>query len=245
MAKLLPLTLDELLTTTRSVRKWLDLERPVDHETITECLQIAIQAPAASNMQHWSFVVVTDPAKRAALAAIYKRAWDIYLTLPVAAPNLSFPNAVHQAMQIRVTASAQYLADHLQEVPVFVIHCFLGRIEAELLVMQSASWGTICPAAWVELHARCPRPRSRKCLDLSASVVRGGSCTSAGYSLRRCYAGLSNPRRSYQKSRFQAGLARTAGQRSPLERVVRSPASPPGPDSSFADLAAKGSFPPS
>lgn len=148
MAQLLPLTPDELLTTTRSVRKRLDLERPVDQETIRECLQIAIQAPAASNMQHWSFVVVTDPAKRAALAGIYKRAWDIYLTLPVAAPNLSFPNAVHQAMQSRVTDSAQYLADHLHEVPVFVIPCFMGRIEAEPLVMQSASWGTICPAAW-------------------------------------------------------------------------------------------------
>jgi nitroreductase len=89
MAKLLPLTSDELLTTTRTVRKRLDLERPVDRETIMECLQIAIQAPAASNIQHWSFVVVTDPANRAALAAIYKRAWDIYLTLPVAAPNPS------------------------------------------------------------------------------------------------------------------------------------------------------------
>ena len=148
MSKLLPLTLDELLTTTRSVRKRLDLERPVDREIIMECLQIAIQAPAASNMQHWKFVVITEPAKRAALAAIYKRAWDIYLTLPVAAPNLSFPNAVHQAMQSRVTDSAQYLADHLHEVPVFVIPCFLGRIEAEPLVMQSASWGTIFPAAW-------------------------------------------------------------------------------------------------
>jgi nitroreductase len=147
MAKLLPLTTDELLTTTRSVRKRLDMKRPVDRE-IMECLRIAIQAPAASNMQHWSFVVVTDPAKRAALAAIYKRAWDIYLTLPVAAPNLSFPNAAHQAMQSRVTASAQYLADHFHEVPVFVIPCFLGRIEFEPLVIQSASWGTICPAAW-------------------------------------------------------------------------------------------------
>ena len=86
MAKL-PLTSDELLTTTRSVRKRLDLERPVDRHTIMECLQIAIQAPTASNMQHWNFVIVTDPAKRSALAAIYKKAWDIYLTLPVAAPN--------------------------------------------------------------------------------------------------------------------------------------------------------------
>jgi nitroreductase len=114
MAKLLPLTTDELLIKTRSVRKRLDLERPVDRETIMECLRIAIQAPAASNIQHWSFVLVTDPAKRAALAVLYKRAWDIYLTLPVAAPNLSFPNAAHQAMQGRVTESAQHLADRLQ-----------------------------------------------------------------------------------------------------------------------------------
>src|SRR6188768_4123649 len=70
---LLPLSADEVLTTTRSVRKRLDLNRPVEREVIEECLRIAQQAPSASNRQHWHFVVVTDPARRAALAEVYRK----------------------------------------------------------------------------------------------------------------------------------------------------------------------------
>jgi nitroreductase len=73
MAPLLPLTLDELLTTTRAVRKRLDLSRPVARAVLLECLTIAQQAPNASNMQNWHFVVVTDPGKRAALADFYRK----------------------------------------------------------------------------------------------------------------------------------------------------------------------------
>ena len=99
-------------------------------------------------MQSWHFVVVTDPDRRVALAEIYRKGWEIYLTPPVAAPNPSFANPIHQAMQLRVTASAQYLADHLHEVPVHVIPCFTGRVENQPAGMQSALWGTIVPAAW-------------------------------------------------------------------------------------------------
>ncbi len=148
MATLLPLNADELLTTTRSVRKRLDFARPVEPEVIRACLAVALQAPSASNAQNWSFVVVTDASKRAALADIYRRAWNIYLDLPIAAPNLAFANPVHQAMQGRVTASAQYLADRLHDAPVMVIPCFAGRVETEGCVMQSAAWGTIFPATW-------------------------------------------------------------------------------------------------
>ena len=66
---LLPLSADEVLTTTRSVRKRLDFSRPVERSVIEECLRIAQQAPSASNRQHWHFMVVTDPAKRLALAS--------------------------------------------------------------------------------------------------------------------------------------------------------------------------------
>jgi nitroreductase len=66
----LPLTVDELHTTTRAVRKRLDFTRAIDRQVILDCLAIAQQAPTASNMQNWHFVVVTDPVKRAALAAI-------------------------------------------------------------------------------------------------------------------------------------------------------------------------------
>jgi nitroreductase len=74
---------DELLTTTRSVRKRLDFSRPVEREVIQECLAIAQQAPAASNLQNWHFVVVTDPSRRAALAEIYRKGWETYLSQPL------------------------------------------------------------------------------------------------------------------------------------------------------------------
>ncbi|MGA1542554.1 MAG: nitroreductase family protein, partial [Ilumatobacteraceae bacterium] len=64
---------DKLLTTTRSVRKRLDLERPVEIEVVRECIDIAFQAPTGTNAQNWSFVVVTDPDKRAAIADAYRR----------------------------------------------------------------------------------------------------------------------------------------------------------------------------
>src|SRR5829696_314694 len=70
---MLPLTPDELLTTTRAVRKRLDLSRPVPLELVRECLEIALQAPSGSNKQSWHWVVVTDPAKRAAIGEIYRQ----------------------------------------------------------------------------------------------------------------------------------------------------------------------------
>ena len=142
------LTIDQLLTTTRSVRKRLDLNKPVEREVIEECLAIAQQAPAQSNAQNWHFIVVTDAEKRAAIAELYRKAWDIYVTLPLAAPNLTFDNPAHNAAQIRVTESAQYLVDHLHEVPVLVIPCIAGRTNDEPTVIQSAQWGTIGPATW-------------------------------------------------------------------------------------------------
>lgn len=142
------LTSDELLTTTRSVRKRLDFGRPVERAVIEECLNIALQAPSASNMQGWRFMVVTDPAKRAALAELYRRAWAVYLTLPVAAPNLKFDDPTRDATQVRVTASAQYLVDHLQEVPVHVIPCLMGRTDDQPSYVQAAMYGSIFPAGW-------------------------------------------------------------------------------------------------
>src|SRR5882724_13259378 len=83
---LLPLSPDELLTTTRAVRKRLDFDRPVERSVIEECLQIALQAPTGGNRQQWHFVVVTDPAKRRAIADLYRKSWAVYLTSPTAAP---------------------------------------------------------------------------------------------------------------------------------------------------------------
>ena len=78
----LNLTADELLTTTRSVRKRLDLDRAVEWSVVEECLEIALQAPTGGNRQGWHWVVVTDEAKRRAIGDIYQANFAIYRSLP-------------------------------------------------------------------------------------------------------------------------------------------------------------------
>jgi nitroreductase len=144
----LPLGPDELLTTTRAVRKRLDLDRPVERSVIEECLQIAIQAPSGSNRQRWHFVVVTDQAKRLAIAELYRKSGKVYLSSPTAAHNLHFDDPTREAVQRRVGESAQYLADHLERVPVFLIPCFAGRVDGQPSSAQAGTWGSILPAVW-------------------------------------------------------------------------------------------------
>ena len=138
--------LDHLLTTTRSVRKRLDLTRPVEREVIEQCLEIAGQAPSGSNRQGWHFVVVTDGEKKQFIAERYRKAWYGYnATRNVATgPNLT---AEEKQLQ-RVISSAQYLADHLQDVPVLVIPCIEGRPDDAAPASQAGVYGSILPAAW-------------------------------------------------------------------------------------------------
>ena len=145
---MLPLSLDELLTTTRAVRRRLDFDRPVERSLIEECLRVALQAPTGSNRQGWHFVVVTDRAKRAAIADLYRKSWAVYLTLPTAAPNLHFDDPTREAVQRRVGDSAQYLADNLERVPVCLIPCFPGRVDGQPARVQAGAWGSILPAVW-------------------------------------------------------------------------------------------------
>lgn len=140
---ILPLSADEVLLTTRAVRKRLDLNRPVEREVLEECLTIAQQAPTGSNRQGWGFVVVTDPDKRLALAEVYRKSWGPYSR----AQTPPVPN-VDPATQGRVRDSAGYLADHLHEVPVHVIPVIRGRTDSAPIVAQSGVWGSILPAAW-------------------------------------------------------------------------------------------------
>ena len=144
----LPLTPDELLSTTRAVRRRLDLTRPVEREVLEECLRLAQQAPTASNWQNWHFVVVTDPEKRAGLAELYRRGGESYLRRPSALPNLHFADPERQAQAARIWESAHYLLEHVREVPVHVIPCIQGRTDGLPAVSQASRWGSIVPAAW-------------------------------------------------------------------------------------------------
>jgi nitroreductase len=148
---LLDLTPDELLSTTRAVRRRLDLTRPVEREVIEECLRLAQQAPTAGYSQNWHFVVVTDPATRRALADVYRKGVAIYVTLPIAAGNLTFDDPQRNAQQARVMASVEYLAEHMHEAPVLVVPCIRppdGRCEGQPPVLQSSWWSSIAQAGW-------------------------------------------------------------------------------------------------
>src|SRR5262249_341679 len=140
-------TCDRLLTTTRSVRKRLDLKRPVGRAVIEQCLEIALQAPTGSNAQGWHFVVVTDPARKKGLRALYKKGFALSPSNDALAPHFAAGD-LRLAQQPRVDSSATYLAEHLHEVPVLVVPCIEGRVEQGGVLAQASIYGSILPAAW-------------------------------------------------------------------------------------------------
>lgn len=132
-------TVDKLLTTTRSVRRRLDLTRPVESEIIERCLEIAVQAPTG-NVGRYHFLVVTDPAIRAAIGRLYRAAFA-----------QAFPHerlAGHRATQARDVVSWVYLVEHLHEVPVLVLACVEGRPEGRSPQRLADLYGIILPAVW-------------------------------------------------------------------------------------------------
>jgi nitroreductase len=132
------LTPDELLSTTRAVRKRLDLERPVEREVLEECLHLAQQAPTASYSQNWHFVVVTDADKRAALGELWRQ---------VAYPYLA-RGGERTGQLARIGDAVVHLAEHIHEVPVHVIPCVKGRYEGKPNPLVASMFGSIIPAAW-------------------------------------------------------------------------------------------------
>ncbi|MBX9605455.1 MAG: nitroreductase family protein [Gammaproteobacteria bacterium] len=141
-------TVDHLLSTTRSVRKRLDFSRPVEPEVVQRCIDLALQAPTGGNSQGWSFVVVSDAAKRRAIADLYRKAFDIYRNDPSVMEAYAKGDERHQKQLGRVIDSAIYLAEHLHEAPVMVIACIEGRVENAGVLMQAGLYGSILPAAW-------------------------------------------------------------------------------------------------
>lgn len=139
-------SIDHLLTTTRSVRKRLDFTRPVEPEVIEKCLEIAIQAPTASNRQHWHFLIVTDAEKRATIGHYYKEAFEQYRG--PRREQQPTPTDPYRVQMARVIDSARYLAEHMHEVPMMVIPCIEGRPESPAPAAQAGLYGSILPATW-------------------------------------------------------------------------------------------------
>jgi nitroreductase len=150
----LNLNTDELLTTTRAVRKRLDLERPVSADVIRDCVEIALQAPTGGNTQGWHFVVVMDSGLREALADLYRRAWQRYRQSPGSVFEMfeKEPAGPRKDQLGRVAESADYLADNLQRVPVHVIPCISGRVDKIsgqfASVAYASVYGSVLPATW-------------------------------------------------------------------------------------------------
>ena len=149
----LSLTNDQLLSTTRAVRKRLDFERDVPMSTIKECMDLAVQAPSGSNAQGWQFVFVTDQEKRQKIGEYYREAFSHYRHMPFAIHKLHSDSADASLAnsQERSASSADYLADNMGKAPVLMIPCIAGRIdnaEGANASAQAGTMGSIIPAAW-------------------------------------------------------------------------------------------------
>jgi nitroreductase len=144
------LTADQVLTTTRAVRKRMDFDRPVEMTLIEECLSIATQAPTGSNGQGWQFVVVTDKDKIAAIAHWYQKSFAAYEAGPAQPTRLHTDDPTMKDTQERVLDSAQYLSANMHKVPAMLIPCTMGRLDAPGLgVIDVASvCGSVLPAVW-------------------------------------------------------------------------------------------------
>jgi nitroreductase len=135
---------DHLLTTTRAVRKRLDLTKAVPHELILDCIRIATQAPAGGNVQQWRWLVVDDPTIKQSIADLYRRAYEPYIAVQreqIAKAGRSDMNAI--------VSSSDHLADVLDQVPSMVIPCIIGRPDSMKRQFELAGWyGSILPAVW-------------------------------------------------------------------------------------------------
>lgn len=149
---LLPLTSDQLLSTTRAVRKRLDFDQPVPDELIRECVAMAMQSPSGSNNMTMQFVVVRDPAKRAAIGEVYRQCYAMYQQMDgVYIRSIDKGDSDSNAQQQRSADSADFLGDNMGRAPVLVLGCTVGmRTEATggMGMMVSSVMGNVLPAMW-------------------------------------------------------------------------------------------------
>ncbi len=148
-------SVDHVLNTTRSVRKRLDLTRPVPRKLIEESLEIALQAPTGANTQTWRFLIVEDQEKREKIADFYQRGVQMYVDGKTGLSRTGVTiNKEFEATDLRhsqkdsVLDSSVYLMEHLAKVPLFIIPCIESRFENEDVFTQASMWGSILPSTW-------------------------------------------------------------------------------------------------
>jgi len=146
---MLNLSVDEVLTTTRTVRKRLDLTRPVPRALVEECMNLALQAPNGSNNQAFEFVIVEDVGVRAQVAEIYRAGMQHFIDMIAADPSIYSTHDVGRShRREQMSTSTSHLNDHMHEVPLLVIPCLLGRMEGQNAFYQASLWGSVWPVTW-------------------------------------------------------------------------------------------------
>ncbi|MCB2059174.1 MAG: nitroreductase family protein [Novosphingobium sp.] len=141
----LGLSADELLTTTRAVRKRLDVTKPVPREVLEECLEIALQAPNGSNRNTWRWIIVDDPEMVARLADEYKAAMGVLNSGAMPTPN---PLGNDIPGEDKILESAMALVEKLDRMPAILIPLMPGRPDGKGVVEQASMWGSIVQAVW-------------------------------------------------------------------------------------------------
>lgn len=146
-------SVDLALSTTRSVRRRIDWNRPVEREVIERCIDIATQAPTGLAAEAWRFLVLLDPARKAALAEIYRSAFDeLFAVRGEYARRLGAEPPAEKSAQ-------RALAERLHEMPALILVCSEGRLDSatDSVARQVGFYGSVLPAAWslmVALRAR-------------------------------------------------------------------------------------------
>jgi nitroreductase len=170
----LNLSVDEVLTTTRSVRKRLDFDKPVPRDIVMQCLELALQAPTGSNAQGWQWVFVDDAEKKAALADIYRANFERYRTMD----RPQYPHGdVRAERAAAVVDSAEYLAKHFEEAPILLVPCLEGRPTGMSVGGTASFWGSLLPAVWSFMLAL--RSRGLGSAWTTLHLIGGGEKTAA------------------------------------------------------------------
>lgn len=138
---------DELLTTTRSVRKRLDFDRPVSRDTVEECLRLALQAPNGSNLQRWHWMLVDDRDTIAELARLYRQSMDDYVASLGDAVGESYAGAAVPRAEL-ISESVMHLRENFHRLPAVAIPLLAGRTENLSTFFQASLWGSVIQAAW-------------------------------------------------------------------------------------------------
>ncbi|MDZ4268487.1 MAG: nitroreductase family protein [Mycobacterium sp.] len=137
---------DELLTTTRSARKALDLDAPIDLDEVRDCLRIGLQAANGSNQQSWQWLIVTDRRLRDAIANLYREAYFAKVGgQPIAG---LLPSGTPER---RLMSSTEWLVENLARVPALVIPCYepaMPRSDGDESFYLATLYGSIFPAVW-------------------------------------------------------------------------------------------------